>query len=264
MEEPILNNDFQEPLPPENKKVKDDPPQMSEVASLGNIFFEPGRTFEDMRRKPRFILAWLLIIIFAAAFQILFIEKVGFENMMRQQIESSPRTEQLSKEDKEKIIQQQSSPVVKAITFAATPIIVIIFTLLGGLLYWLGANAMGGSAKFTHGLSAWVYSSFPPTILFMIANIIVLFLKTADDIDILGSRNGLVKANPSFFVDGKAHPVLSALLSGFDLFAIFGWILASIGLQKVAKISSGASWAIVLIIGLIGITARVIAAYFFG
>lgn len=264
MEEPIGNEDWQEPPLPEKIKVNEEPPQMSEVASLGNIFFEPGRTFEDMRRKPRFILAGLLIVIFVGAFQILLIEKIGFEKMMRQQIESSPRTEQLSKEEKEKIIQQQSSPIVKWITYAATPLIVIIFTLLGGLLYWLGANAMGGSARFLHGLSAWVYSGFPPTVLFMIANIIVLFLKSADDIDIIASRNGLVQANPGFFIDGKAHPVLAALGSGFDLFAIFGWILAAIGLQKIAKISSGASWAIVLIIGLIGITARVIAASFFG
>ena len=81
---------------------------------------------------------------------------------------------------------------------------------------------MGGSATFMHGVSVWVYSSFPPTLVFVIANIIVLFLKSWMILIIVRSQSGLIQANPSFFIDGKAQPVLAALLSGFDLFAIFG------------------------------------------
>ena len=48
-------NEWQEPPPPEDLKQIENPPQMSEVETLGNIFIEPGRTFEDLRRKPRFL-----------------------------------------------------------------------------------------------------------------------------------------------------------------------------------------------------------------
>lgn len=263
MEEPN-QVEWQEPPPPEAVKKVEEPPQMSEAATLGNIFFEPGRTFEDLRRKPRFIMAGIIIIIAVSLFQILFIQKVGFEKLVRARIESNSRTEQLPKEQKEQIIQQQSSSVVKGISYAAPVIFLIFYFLIGGLLYWLGANAMGGSAKFLQGLSVWIYSSLPPTLIVMIANIIVLFLKSVDDMDLSTSQNGLVQANPGFFLDAKAQPVLTALLSGIDLFAIYGWILAAIGLQKVAKLSSGASWAIVLIIGLVGIAARVVIALIFG
>lgn len=257
-------NAWQEPPPPEDIKEIENPPQMSEVETLGTIFIEPGRTFEDLRRKPRFLMAGILIIIAVSAFQFLFLQKVGYENILRARIESSPRTESMSKEQKDKIIQQQSSPIIKAISYAAAPIVVIIMFLIGGLLYWLGANAMGGSARFLHGLSVFTYSSLPPTLVFMFANIVVLFLKPIEEIDLTSSQSGLIQANPSFFISGKEQPVLAALLSGLDLFAIWGWILAAIGLRIVAKISSGAAWAIVLILGLIGITAKVISALFFG
>jgi Yip1 domain len=251
------------PLPEEIKQIEN-PPQMSEAATLGSIFFEPGKTFEDMRRKPRFVMAGIIIIVLVSLFQILFIQKIGYERIVKESIEANPMTEQMSKEQKDQIIEQQSSPVAKAIGYVIVPIGFIILFLLGGLLYWLGANAMGGSARFLHGVSVWVYSSLPPTVVSTLANFLVLFLKAPDDIDIMRSQGGLIQANPSFFIDAKAQPVLSALLASIDLFAIWGWILAAIGLQIVAKISSGAAWGIVLILALVWVTARVVKALFFG
>ena len=55
-------SEWQAPPPPE-KITEPEPAQMSEAATLGNIFFEPGSTFEDLRRKPRFIMALLIMII---------------------------------------------------------------------------------------------------------------------------------------------------------------------------------------------------------
>lgn len=264
MNEQIPKDEWQAPPLPEEIKQIENPPQMSEAATLGNIFFEPGKTFEDMRRKPRFVMAGIIILVVITLFQVLFIQKIGYERIVRERIESNSRMEQMSKEQKDQIIEQQSSPIFKAIGYAAAPIVLIIVLLLGGLLYWLGANAMGGSAKFLHGLSVWVYSMMPPTLILMLANFLVLFLKSPDDIDIMTSQSGLVQANPGFFIDGKAQPVLAALLASFDLFAVWGWILAAIGLQKVAKISSGAAWGVVLILALVGITARVVIALVFG
>jgi len=123
---------------------------------------------------------------------------------------------------------------------------------------------MGGSASFLHGVSAWVYSSFPPTVVASIANFIILFIKPVDEIDVATGQRGLVNANPSFFIDGAQSPVLATLLGTFDFFLIWGWILAAIGLQKLGKISSGSAWAIVLIIALLGITFRIITALFTG
>jgi hypothetical protein len=89
-----------------------------------------------------------------------------------------------------------------------------------------------------------------------------LFLKSADDIDILTAQNGLVQANPSFLIDTKAAPVLGALLGTFDLFFIYGWVLAAIGLSIVGKISRGSAWAVVLFVALFNVAFRVIGALF--
>ena len=146
----------------------------------------------------------------------------------------------------------------------AVPVFVFIGLVIGGLLYWGGSKAFGGDGGFFHGVSVFTYSWLPPAVVGMIANFIVMALKSADEIDLGLSQKSLVNANLGFFVNGHSAPVLATLLSTFDLFAIWGWILAAIGLRITNRLSSGSAWAVVIIIGLIGVAFRVIGAVFSG
>ena len=253
---------WQAPPPPVDNAPPVEPAQMSEVGTLSIIFFEPGATFEDLRRKPRFLLAGLIMVALFTGFIVAFNSKLGFERIARERLESSSFYQNQSPEQKAKTLEQQTSPVVKGITYAIAPLAFLVSLLIGGLIYWLGANAMGGSATFLRGLAVWVYSGFPPFVVSMLANLLVLFLKSADDIDIAASQSGLVQASPAFFMDAKTSPVLHAVIGTFDLFFIWGWILAAIGLRIVGKISSGAAWAIVLIVALLNVAFRVVTALF--
>lgn len=239
-------------------------PKMSEMATIANVFVEPGNTFEDLRRKPRFLIGGVLLILLFSAFQVAFIEKIGLDTIVRQRIEGSSSASSMSKEAKDTMVAQQSGTIAKVITYALTPVAMAIVFLIGGLIYWGGANAMGGTMTFLRGVSVWVYASIPPTVLFVISNLIVLFLKRADEIDLSRSQQGIIQANPGFFLDAKAQPVLTAILSTFDLFALIGWVLAAIGLQKVGKISGGAAWGIIILMALVGMTFKVVAALVFG
>lgn len=241
-----------------------EPAQMSEAATLGNVFFDPGETFEDLRRKPRFVMAMILMIVVFSAFQIAFVEKIGLKKIVSARLETNSRVQQMPEADKRQLIEQQSSPVVKYITYGSSPVVMIIALFIGGLLYWFGISAVGGKTSFLRATSVWVYSSFPPTVVAMIANFIVLFLKPVDDIDLAGSQQGLIAANPTMFIDLKSHPALNTLVSAIDLFAIWGLVLAAIGMSRVGKISSGASWAVVLTISLVFLAIRAAFAAFFG
>ena len=252
----------QAPAPPKGKEPVEQP-QMSEIATIGGVFIEPGNVFADMRRKPRFIIAGLLVMLCVSVFQIAFVEKFGLENIVKARFESSKRTQDLPADQKEKMIEQQSSNVAKYITYGATPVVIAIAFFIGGLLYWGGTKAMGGDGSYLGSVSVWIYASVPPTLVFLIGNLLVLFLKSPDDIDLAASQGGLLKANLGVLVDAKAMPVIAALLGNIDLLAIWGWILAAIGLQKVAKISSGSAWTVVLILAMVKVGFSVIGALFF-
>jgi Yip1 domain len=259
------NNEWQAPPIPEQIRTEDTQPQMSELATLGNIFIEPGRTFEDLRRKPRFVWALLITILLTTVYAFSFYYKVGDEGFKRfavEQIDKSPQAANMNAEQKDNAIKLQLT-IMNGVRYAL-PIFIIIGVAIGGLIYWLAGKAFGGSGNYLHGVSTWVYSSFPPTIIAIVANMIILAFKSVDEIDIATSQRGLIQANPGMFLDGKSMPVLATLISVLDLFAIWGWILASIGLQKTNKISSGSAWTITIILALVGIAFRVIGALLSG
>lgn len=262
----IENQNWQAPPPPvEAVKAQDEPPRMSEAATLGNIFISPGETFEDLRRKPRFILGILTILILTTAFQFLFINKIGDERMKAftvEQLEKNPQIQSMPAADKERMIEGQQK--FAGYTRFFIPVILLIVFAIGGLVYWLAGKVMGGSGNYWHGLSTWVYASVPPVVVSTLANILILFLKSPDDIDIASSQRGLIHANPSFFIDGKTSPVLATLVGTIDFFQIWGWILAAIGLQKVMRLSKASAWSIVLILALISLAFRIMGAYFSG
>ncbi len=244
-------------IPPPEMIPKEEP-QMSEVATLANIYIEPGNTFEDLRRKTRWILAMLITVLGLSVFQISFFEKVGFEKVMRGNLESNSRMQRLPDDQREAVIQQQTQPIVKTITYIITPVLFIIGFFIAGLLYWGGANAMGGKIGYFKSLSVFVYSTFAPWLVWELANIVVLVFKAVDDIDLKGGQGGLLNANPNMFLSLKDSPALQALMGSFDLFVVWGLILAAIGLQKIAKLSTGAAWGTVLIVQIFLIALKVV------
>jgi hypothetical protein len=255
--------EWKAPPPPENITVEQ--PQMSEVATLGNIFFEPGRTFEDLRRKPRFILATVIVSLLISAYGFALYYKVGdaaVRQFIVEQVDRSPQAAQMDSAAKASSVDMQMK--FSSIGRYVAPILFAIIMIIGGALYWAAGKAFGGAGGFLHGWSVFVYSSLPPTVVSMVANFIVLIFKSPNDIDLATSQRGVIHANPAVFMNGKAAPVLATLVGTLDLFMIWGWVLAAIGLRITNKISSTSAWAIVIIFALIGIFFRVIGAYFSG
>lgn len=236
-------------------------PQMSEVGTLARVFFDPGAVFADMDRKPRFVIALIMTLVAVTVMNYVIVSKIGFERILRESMDKSPAYQQLSEEQKERAIAQQMSPVMTVVRNVVPPVLALVITVLGSFYYWGAANAMGGQATFFKSISVWVYSSFAPFMVMFAANMIVAIFKASEDIEISSIQGGLFKANLGVVldVDGAA----GALLSAIDLFAIWGWVLAAIGLQKTAKVSAGSAWGIVGLLALFGAAVKVIGALVF-
>lgn len=242
----------------------DDAASMSTAETLSNIFFEPGRTFESLRRRPRFLVAALIMIALATAFTILLFQKMDFERFMREQIEKSPRAEQMTPEQKDAAVKFQTGTFGKALVYVTPVIASLVIFAAGAGIYLLGSMLMGGTMNYWQSLSVWVYSSLPPAVLLTVANFVLLLVKSRDDIDIGQSSTGLVRANLGVFLPSGSSPVLAAVLNSFDIFTFYGLFLAAVGLRKVARMSSGSAWAVVLGLWIISIIVKVAWAAAFG
>jgi len=127
------------------------------------------------------------------------------------------------------------------------PMFVVIGIAAGAAIYLLAVMAFGGTIGYKRSLAVWVYSSLPPSVLGTIVAVLVLFLKSPDTID----PKHLLVTNPGAFMSPEASPVLTTLLSQFDLLRFYGMFLAAVGLRKVGKISSGSAGTIVILLWLI-------------
>lgn len=225
-------------------------PELSTPQTLSGIFFEPARVFESFRVRPRFLVAGLIILLSIVAYQFLFTQRIGHENIVRARIEAGGA--EMSPEQKQQAIEMQSNPIAKWIELIITPVVICIIFAAGAGLYLLGTLAMGKSISYKQALAVWIYSSLPRALFLIVGNLILLFVKSPDDMDIVSASRGLLRANPGFLVDGTAHPVLATALGSIDLLAIYALVLAALGLRKVARLSSGAAWTVVLAIWAVG------------
>src|SRR5215207_1583758 len=90
--------------------ASDDKPP-SALGSLSGIFFEPVRMFESFRQRPRFLLAACLIALALSFSTALIFQRLGADNIIRAQLD---RSANVTPEQKEKIIEMQGGPVMRA------------------------------------------------------------------------------------------------------------------------------------------------------
>lgn len=243
------NQQWQPPPPPDVPSAPvETGPDMSTPATLSGIFFEPGPTFDALRKRPRFLIAGIILIVLTALVDVALFTRVDMGQYIREKMEQSPQSQAQTEEQKEMGV--KFGKIIGAI---APPVSVPIVIAAGAALYLLGVMAFGGSISYKKSVSVWTYSSLPPSVIGVIVALLVLFLKAPDTID----PEHLLVTNPGAFTNAHDAPVLTALLSQFDLIRFYGMFLAAIGLRKVAKISSGSAWGIVLGLWLIGLILSV-------
>jgi len=229
--------------------------EMSTAETLTGIFFEPSRTFEALRARPRFLVAGIILLVLACLVTLLLYTRVDMGQYIRDRIEKTPQAAQLS--DAQKDMQVKMG---KNLGMLAIPVSVPIIIAGGAALYLLGVLAFGGSISYKKSLAVWVYSSIPPSVLGALIAILVLFLKSPDSID----PEHMVATNPAVLLGEDASKVLVAVLSQFDLLRFYGIFLAALGLRKVAKISSTQAWGVVIALWAIGALLRIGSAAIFG
>jgi hypothetical protein len=236
---------------------------MSTPETLTGIFFEPSRTFEALRERPRFLVAAIIIIVLTMAVTFLVFNKIDYAAFMRDQITKGPRGDQMTPEQIDTAVGFWTGPIGKVVIYVFPIIGVAVFVAAGGALYLLGSMLMGGVLRYKQALSVWTYSSFAPAVLSSIVGVVVVLITPAEDIN-PSQPGGVVRANLSILLPHGSSPALGALLGSFDIFTFYGLFLAAVGLRKVGKISSGSAWTVAIGLWLLGVLLKVGWAALFG
>jgi hypothetical protein len=219
---------------------------MSELSRLTGVFFEPAKAFEDIASRPRWLTPLIIIMVCAISVSVVFSQRVGWERFFRQQIESSPRTAQMSTEQKEQAIAMQSKfgPIMGgAGVLIGLP---IYYLIASGVLLGIVSGIMSAPVKFKQVFAVMCYASLAGAVVSSILTLAVMFLKSPDQFNL---QNPLA-FNPGAFMDPQGgSKFLYSLATSLDLFSLWTIFLIAVGLKAAGgkKLSFGGAFFAVLV-----------------
>jgi hypothetical protein len=200
-------------------------PSLSPVARIFGVLFSPGKTFEDIARKPSWVAPIVLLTLIGLSMNIFLAKKVDWRSFSEEQLMSSPRGQQIPADQKDLAI-ERGAKGNQYFCYIRGVIGTSCLALFLALIYW-GAYALIGGARLTFGKSFSViaYTMLPGGIRELLG-IPILILK---DPSTLGNPYNFIGSNPGAYMSMSDPKWLSALASPFDVFILWSVILTAIG-----------------------------------
>ncbi len=203
---------------------------MGAAARVTGVFFEPKKTFEDIARRPTFLVPLLVMIVVGLVTSFLFMRRVDMATIIRQQMETNPRMQQLTPEQREQSIQMWSKlgPVLAIGGSVVWPPLRSL--IIASVLMLVATGMMSAGVKFKQMFSL-VCFAWMPMIVYSILFLVVAYLKPPEEFNV---QNPLA-LNPAAFMDpNTTSKFLYTLATYFDLINFWYIFLLATGIKAAA------------------------------
>jgi Yip1 domain len=202
--------------------------QVSPFGRIIGVLFSPKSTYEDIARKPSWLLPVIISTVLGIASTVVLNQRVDWRDFISQQIEKSPQAAQLTAEQKEKQI-DISSKVATYVVYGAGVVGSVLFALIVGAVMMLAYNLLAGAgATFSQSLAIAAHTlvvGIVSTPIFLL----VMFLRPKGSID----PNNPVATNLAAILPEESAKWLLTLCKSIDVFTIWTLILIAIGFAAV-------------------------------
>lgn len=233
---------------------------LSPVGRVIGVLFSPKSTFEDIVRKPSWLLPVVLSTVLGLLVSVAINQRINWRDFMNQQIEKSPRAAQLSSEQKQRQIETGAkfAPVSTYVFGTLGPVLV---ALIVSLVMWGAYSLLGGiSTNFStaFGITAHAFlTGLVSSPLF----ILILYLKPYGTADL----DNPLAANLAALLPEDSAKWLVALLKSFDIFVFWTLILLAVGFTAVnsKKLKGAKPYTVAFSIWAVYVLCRVGWAFIF-
>jgi len=212
--------------------VPPEPQGMGEFSRLTGVLLEPTKAFEDIARRPTWLVPFLLVIAAGLAYITLFGQHVTWQRFFQHQMENptvAARMAQMPPEQRERTLQMQ----VKFAGIGAG-VAIVFFTLIALLvssaIALVAVNAMGAALRFKQIFGILAYAALPIVVRYVLS-IVVMFLKNPDDFNM---QNPLAFNAAAFMDPINGSKFLYTLFVTLDVFAIWSMFLGATGVKAAA------------------------------
>ncbi|MGH9559522.1 MAG: YIP1 family protein [Bryobacteraceae bacterium] len=204
---------------------------MNEIRRWFNIYFNPPEAFLDIARRPRWWAPAIVIAILSMALVHNYGQRVGWDRVIRQAIETNSRAQGLSEAQKEQQIELYSRISGETAGFSALAGPFLFAIVAGGVYLWI-FNLIGRVDLRFHQAAAVAAYSYLPMAISLAVSLAMLNLRSPDEFDI---------RNPNAFSLGYFLPMdssrtLLAFAASMDLFSFWTLALLACGFAVATKI----------------------------
>ena len=233
------------------------PEAQAAISPFGRIIgtlFSPKSTFEDIVRKPGWVLPVVLLTLLSLGVSFAINQRINWREFMSQQIEKSPSAANMSAEQKEQRI-EGGAKFSPAFTYAIGLLGPVIATLLVGLVMWGSYNLLGGAnTNFGTSLSITAHA-FLTGLVSSPLLILILYLKPIGSVDL----ENPIAANLAAVLPDDAAKWLFALCKSIDIFSIWTLILLAIGFAATnpKKLAGSKAFSIAFTVWAVFVVCRV-------
>src|SRR6202171_1015214 len=119
-------------------------PAIGPFGRMIGVFFSPKATFEDIVRKPSWVLPVVLLTLFSIGVSFAINQRINWREFISQQMEKSPQAANMSAEQKEQRI-EGGAKFSPPFTYAIGLLGPIIGILVVALVMWGAYNLLGGA-----------------------------------------------------------------------------------------------------------------------
>jgi len=208
---------------------------LSQGARIVNTFIAPSKTFADLRRSASWWAPYLLLFVSTLLFAYVVDQKIGFHQVVENQIQASPkatqRMEQMPPDQRAKAIDGQVMGT-RYFTYGFQIFLLVFYLIFAGI--YLATFKFGAGADITYkvSLAIIIYAALPQVLKTILAIVSIMAGASAESFTLQNP----VATNPGYFLNPADSPFLFGVASGFDIFAIWTVVLTAIGFSVAGKV----------------------------
>lgn len=254
---------------PRPAPTPDAPAPLSAFERIAGLFYEPSRVFENLRAHPRWLTALLIVALCSFIYTTAFTRRVTPERIAdyttEKIVESGFVPADKAGEMKEQQIRDAKDPVKVWGGVVNQVAVTFVFMCIVAGIILLGVLAFGGRMNFWQALSVAVHAALPVVVISKLLSLLLLYLKSPDDLHPILGANGLVQDNLGVLFSPAAHPVLYAAASFIGVLSFYSlWLMATGMKHGGERVSPTTAWSVALVLWVIGFILGVASAAAFG
>jgi hypothetical protein len=204
-------------------QIPEEPAPMSAMQRLTGVFVEPTAAFEDIARRPAWVMPLILTLVLTALVMYLHPLRVSQDAMIKAQVKQAQNfgAANVDPAQLEAVIRGRMNSwwgkygnIIIVVVFGALATMAIAGILM------LAFTLAGASISFKRAMSALCWSAVPTTVCLSLLTVLFLFIKNQDDLNPLNPFENVI-SNLGFMLKAESQPVLQGLLGSIDLFSFW-------------------------------------------